>query len=113
MAVTRAGKPDTDGGLRRWRQWIIDDHIGDGYLLTFHHPVWPNQSMLGNGDRNGKLQFGRDVDGERRHHLQLGLVCCTIRRSYVAAGHDYRNLDAGHQQIGGGHGDGEPGPADE
>jgi hypothetical protein len=113
MAVARAGKPDTDGGLRRRRRIILDhvDYVGDGYLLALNHPVWPNQSVLGNRDGNRELQFGCDVGGERRHDLQLGLVYRTIRRSYVSAGHDYGNFDPGHQQSGDGHGDGESGPA--
>jgi hypothetical protein len=69
--------------------------------------------MLGNRDGNRELQFECDVGGQRRHDLQLRLVYCTIRRSYIAAGHDYRNLDAGHQQIRDGHGDGESDAADE
>src|SRR5664280_2272955 len=104
------------GGLRfqRQRRWrIIVDHVGDRHLLTFNHPLRPNQPVLGNGDGNGKLQFERDVGGERRHDLGLGLVYRTIGRSYVASGHDYGNLDPGHQQSGDGHGHGESGAADE
>ncbi len=64
-------------------------------------------TVMGTGTFSSGVTCGEP--GERRHDLDFGLVHRTIRRSHVAAGHDYGNLDPGHQQIGDGHGDGESG----
>ena len=69
--------------------------------------------MLGNCDRDGQLQFGCDMDGQRGQHLKLRLVHRAILRKRVVGGHDYCHIDARYLDVGDDNGHRDPAADDE
>src|SRR5208283_1378074 len=60
--------------LRQWPSSCTNDHFCDHNLFAVNHPVWPNQSVLGNGEGHWQFQFGGHMDGQRRADLVIGPV---------------------------------------